>query len=255
MTYCLALSLDAGLVFGADTRTNAGVDYVTRYSKMHTYRPADDRLFVLLSAGNLATTQEVINRIGRDLDTGAPENLNNYSYLFEIASYIGRISRAVQAEHADALSRSGVSGETSFIVGGQIGQQPHGLFLVYPQGNAIAASPETPYLQIGESKYGKPMLDRILRPGLALEHGARLALVSLDATVRSNITVGMPFEIGLYRAGSLRLPSHRLVSSDDSDYVDLRNAYQSGLRDLFDRLPDLNWNNPVPEDPAGQRPS
>ncbi len=251
MTYCLALSLNDGLVFGADTRTNAGVDYVTRYSKLHTFRPADDRVFVLLSAGSLATTQEVLNRIGRDLDSNAIENLNSFSYLFEVAGYIGRVSGAVQNDHAEGLGRSGVSGETSFILGGQIGTQPHGLFLIYPQGNAIAASPETPYLQIGESKYGKPMLDRILRPDIGLEEGARLAVVSLDATVRSNVTVGLPFDIALYRAGSLANPAIHRVAADDADYVALREAYQSGLRALFNQLPDLNWRNQVPEDPQG----
>ena len=162
MTYCVGLSLDQGLVFASDSRTNAGVDYVTTYSKMHVFTPAADRLFVILSAGNLATTQEVINHIQRDIDYPTGEaNLTSVKYLFEAAEYIGKISQQVQQEHSRAFSHTGISGETTLILGGQIAGKPHGLMLIYPQGNYITSSIQTPYLQIGESKYGKPALDRI----------------------------------------------------------------------------------------------
>ena len=161
MTYCIGLCLDDGLVFGSDSRTNAGVDYVTTYSKMYVFSPSPDRVFVILSAGNLATTQEVMNHIQRDLDfpSNSP-NLGSVRYLFEAAEYIGRVSLEVQTDHSAALTSSGVSGETTLLLGGQIAGQQHGLMLIYPQGNYITASPETPYLQIGESKYGKPAVDR-----------------------------------------------------------------------------------------------
>lgn len=252
MTYCLGLSLDEGLVFASDSRTNAGVDYVTTYSKMHLFTPAPDRLFVLLSAGNLATTQEVINHLQRDLDypTGAP-TLANVRYLFEAAEYIGRVSLQVQQEHGAALSSSGVSGETTLILGGQIAGQPHGLMLIYPQGNYITASPETPYLQIGESKYGKPALDRIVNPQLHLDEGARLALVSLDGTTRSNITVGPPFEVAIYRKDQFVL-SQRCKFDERNPYlIQVREAWNAGVRAAFENLPHFEWEHRPTVAPAG----
>ena len=141
MTYCLGLCLNDGLVFASDSRTNAGVDYVTSYSKMHMFQPAPDRLFTILSAGNLATTQEIMNHIQRDLDhADDTPNLVNVRYLVEAAEYVASISVQVQKEHREALSKSGISGETTLIIGGQISGQPHGLMLIYPQGNYINAS-------------------------------------------------------------------------------------------------------------------
>ena len=242
MTYCVGLSLEDGLVFASDSRTNAGVDYVTTYSKMHVFTPSPDRLFVILSAGNLATTQEVINHIQRDLDypSGGP-NLANVRYLFEAAEYVGGVSLGVQKEHGTALAQSGVSGETTLLVGGQIAGQPHGLMLIYPQGNYITSSPETPYLQIGESKYGKPALDRIVHPGLSLNQGARLALVSLDATTRSNITVGPPFELATYEKDSLVLGCRCRFDSDDAYLIKVREAWNNGIKEAFSSLPKFSW--------------
>jgi putative proteasome-type protease len=242
MTYCVGLSLDDGLVFASDSRTNAGVDYVTTYSKMHVFTPGTDRLFVILSAGNLATTQEVINHIQRDLDypAGGP-NLANVRYLFEAAEYVGSVSLAVQKEHNSALAQSGVSGETTLLIGGQIAGQPHGLMLIYPQGNYITSSPETPYLQIGESKYGKPALDRIVHPGLSLNQGARLALVSLDATTRSNITVGPPFELATYEKDSLAVGCRCRFDVNDAYLTKVREAWNRGIQAAFEKLPKFSW--------------
>jgi putative proteasome-type protease len=250
MTYCLGLVLDEGLVMAADSRTNAGIDYVTTFSKLHVFQPAPDRLFVLLSAGNLATTQEVMNRIRRDLDHAqaqvaaggvAPPSLRTAGYLFEAADYVGRLSLEVQRQHAPALSASGVSAETTLILGGQIAGQPHGLYLIYPQGNYFAASPETCYLQIGENKYGKPALDRIATPGLSLEDAARLCVVSLDATSRSNVTVGPPYEVAIYPRDSLAL-SHRLkLTADHPALRALSSSWNQGIRGVFDQLPRFAW--------------
>ena len=243
MTYCVGLSLEDGLVFASDSRTNAGVDYVTSYSKMHVFTPSPDRLFVLLSAGNLATTQEVVNHIQRDLDFPPDngQNLATVRYLFEAAEYVGAVSLAVQKEHSHALAKSGVSGETTLVIGGQIAGQPHGLMLIYPQGNYITASPETPYLQIGESKYGKPALDRIVHPGLSLNQGARLALVSLDATTRSNITVGPPFEVATYEKDSLTIGYRCRFDADDKYLISVRNAWNDGIQEAFLSLPRFSW--------------
>ena len=243
MTYCIGFCLGDGLVFASDSRTNAGVDYVTTYSKMHTFKPAPDRQFVILSAGNLATTQEVMNHIQRDLDyPNGNANLANVRYLFEAAEYVGRISLEVQQEHSAALSSSGVSGEITLLIGGQIQGQPHGLMMIYPQGNYITASEETPYLQIGESKYGKPALDRISKSSLALAEGAQLALVSLDATCRSNITVGPPFEVAIYHRDALTLDQRYKFEEKDPFLVQIRDAWNEGIRQVFKQLPSFQIN-------------
>ena len=247
MTYCVGLSLEDGLVFASDSRTNAGVDYVTTYSKMHVFTPSPDRLFVILSAGNLATTQEVINHIQRDLDypNGGP-NLATVRYLFEAAEYVGNVSLQVQKEHGAALSSSGVSGETTLLIGGQISSQPHGLMLIYPQGNYITASPETPYLQIGENKYGKPILDRIITRETSLEEASLAALVSMDSTMRSNATVGPPIDVLIYKKDSFKLNRHFTLQADDPCLLEIKTAWDEKLKAAFAELRRLNWSEPPP---------
>ncbi|AUB82695.1 20S proteasome subunit A/B [Candidatus Thiodictyon syntrophicum] len=258
MTYCVGLLLDEGMVMAADSRTNAGVDYISTYSKLHVLQPAPDRLFVLMVAGSLATTREVLDRIGRDLDQAinprpspfqqAPlVTLLNVNYLFEAATYIGQVSQAVQNEHGPALRQAGVSAEASFILGGQIAGQAHGLFLIYPQGNAIAATPETPYLQIGESKYGKPALDRIVHPGLSLADGARICLVSLVGTARSNLSVGPPFEVAICPRDQLA-PSHLLkLPAGSPDLAALSRSWDESLSQAFFALPRFSWEPGNPQ--------
>lgn len=242
MTYCLAISLNEGIVFAGDTRTNAGVDYVTAYSKLHVFQPAEDRLFVIQSAGNLATTQDVLDRLQRDLgaDDGR-ESLRTVKYPFEAADYVGRVSVLAQSQHTEALSRSGISGETTLIVGGQVRGEPHGIYLIYPQGNHISASSETPYLQVGESKYGKPMLDRIVDPNLSLDDAARLALVSLEATVRSNITVGPPFQLAIYRKDTFAISRQVTIKETSEFYLKFKSRWQEGLKQAFKTLPPFEW--------------
>jgi len=271
MTYCVGLVLNDGLVLAADSRTNAGMDYVTTFSKLHVFKPAPDRIFVLLSAGNLGTTQEVLNRIRRDLDRAAGKGLQNTTtgtpgapaapadsllkpnYLFEAAEYVGRISLAVQREHGPALNQAGVSAETTFILGGQIAGQPHGLMLIYPQGNYFAASPETPYLQIGENKYGKPAVDRIARPELSLVDGARLCLVSLDATSRSNATVGPPFEVAIYPRDTLAIGHQLKLDADSDELKAMSKAWNRGICRAFEGLPRFVWE--ASSDATGPAPS
>ena len=241
MTYCVAMNLSEGLVFASDSRTNAGTDYVTSYSKMHQFTPANDRIFTLLSAGNLATTQEVINRIKRDLDfADSSESLLTARYMFEVADYIGRVTNDVQHHHNTALQQAGVSGEVTWILGGQISGQPHSLMLIYPQGNYIEASEATPYLQIGETKYGKPVLDRVLEYTTTLDDAAKLALVSLSSTANSNITVGAPFEISTYRSGEFQIAT-RCKFEANGEYLPLvEQAWRDGLQQVFNQLPPLN---------------
>ncbi len=242
MTYCLGICVQNGLMFASDSRTNAGVDYVTSYSKMHVFEPAPDRVFVILSAGNLATTQEIVNIIQRDIDyPSGGENLLTARYLFEAADYVGRVSQMVQQQHGVALQQAGVSGEVTLILGGQIQGQPHGLMLIYPQGNHIEASRSTPYLQIGETKYGKPVLDRVLNYNLALDDAARLALVSLSSTTMSNITVGPPYELAIYHVDQFKITS-RCKFEEGGDYLkDLQMAWTNGLIQIFNNLPRFEW--------------
>ena len=273
MTYCVGFLLESGLVFASDSRTNAGVDYISSYSKMHVFQPAPDRLFVLMAAGNLGTTQAVLNRIRRDLAVdeaaaaaamvsavndgpGAPHplagprppgtedeshDLLTARYLFEAADYVGRLSVAVQRAFSTPLKQAGASGEASFILGGQIAGQPHGLYLIYPQGNAIMATPETPFLQIGESKYGKPPLDYVGHTRLSLEDAARLCLVSQIVTRRSNLTVGPPFEIALVPADELRVSRRLKLDKDHSQVTRSMEIWARSMQETLSKLPRFQW--------------
>ncbi len=215
MTYCLAFRLHDGLIFLADTRTNAGVDNVGTYRKQHVLRPADDRVFVLESAGSLATTQEVLDRIDRDLGSSGrgSASLATVEHLFEAALYVGRLSREVAAEHREALDTVGADGTATFILGGQIAGKPADILLVYPEGNYIRASDEMPFLQIGESKYGKFLLELAVRAHVDLETAGKIALSSMMSTARANVSVGPPYDAAIYRNDSLQVDELRIDES------------------------------------------
>lgn len=242
MTYCLAIRLNDGIVFASDSRTNAGVDHVSCYSKMHTFSTKPDRFFVLLSAGNLATSQGVVNALQRDIDnTKAECSLNNVEHVFDAAHYVGALNQRVQIEHHEALAKSRISPEASFILGGQLRGQPHEIYLIYPQGNYICASPSTPFLQIGETKYGKPILDRIISPTVSLADGARCALVSLDSTIRSNISVGPPIELSVYKTNEYALAQRLIFDTDSTFFAQTQQCWGDGLRQVFNTLPRFDW--------------
>lgn len=262
MTYCIAIKVDEGLVFAADTRTSAGVDDVRTYNKMHTFCFPGDRVFVLMSAGNLATTQAVLTAIKRGIDTDAAgPSLRNLPTMFDVAEYIGGLSQRAQKQVAGDSSSSSPNVETTFILGGQIGdEQPH-LYLIYPLGNYISASPESPFLQIGEHKYGKPILDRIIRPGVRLEDAARCALVSLDSTMRSNLSVGPPVDLALVPDGTLNISHQMRLDTETPYYRHLKEGWAQKLEEVFSELPRFDWEqgNPVgtehPDDGALARAS
>jgi putative proteasome-type protease len=244
MTYCLAIRLNAGVVFASDSRTHAGVDHVDTYSKMHVFTPVEDRLFILVSAGNLATTQAVVHRLQDDLHRGAT-SLASVDSLFEAAQYIGDLSLAVQNRNADELRSRKVNMEASFILGGQIGGQDHDIYLVYPEGNSIGASPDAPFLQIGETKYGKPILDRVITPSTSLEDAARCALVSIDSTMRSNISVGPPVELAICSRNGFEITHHMTLKLGSPLYSSIQKRWNDGLRRAFSRLPRFGWEQPV----------
>jgi putative proteasome-type protease len=247
MTYCLGYWLEEGLVLASDSRTNAGVDYISTYSKMHVFQPGPDRLFVLLAAGSLATTQAVVSAIRRDLDQGfeASEasrgDLRHCDYLFEAAAYVGRVSVAAQKQNEEELRSAGSSSQATFILGGQIGSEPHGLYLIYPQGNAIMATRETPYLQIGESKYGKPPLDNVGHTNLSLDDAAKLCVMSQVLTQRSNLTVGPPFELAVIPRGTLAIERRLHLEADHPMLTEMIDIWSDAQREALYRLPALPW--------------
>ncbi|AKC86525.1 20S proteasome subunit A/B [Pseudoxanthomonas suwonensis] len=247
MTYCVGIEVDEGLVFAADTRTNASLDDVRVHRKLHVFDYPGERVFVVMSAGNLATTQLAVARLRRDAeDPDATRSLRTFRHLFEVAEYVGEVLVASQVQAYDSGQHSGVSTQATLILGGQIAGERPGLYLVYPLGNCIAASPETPYLQIGESKYGKPILDRIIRPETALEDAARCALVSLDSTIRSNLSVGLPIDLALVRAGDLRVSQQVRLEGDTALYADIHENWSRKLENAVRTLPRFPWEPALP---------
>ncbi|MDH3201365.1 MAG: hypothetical protein OEM15_10780 [Myxococcales bacterium] len=242
MTYCVAVKVDEGLVFVSDSRTNAGVDHISTYTKMHAYCGDGERFFVLLSAGNLATSRAVVGRLRRDLEDGAKVSLQSVRRLTDAADYVGRCSREEQGKHEKRMKDSKLDASASFILGGQIQGSSHSIHLIYPEGNHIPVSRHSPFLQIGDEKYGKPILDRIIEQGLDLEVAARCALVSMDSTMRSNASVGPPIDLLIYSADSQRLGTEVTFGQDDDYLRALRRAWQDSLKAAFDQLPKL----PIP---------
>ena len=242
MTYCVGIETDEGLVFAADTRTSASFDDVRVYRKMHVFEYPGDRVFVIMSAGNLATTQLTISRLTRDAeDPQATRSLRTFTHLYEVAEYVGEVLVASQVKVNDDAQQKGVSVQSTLILGGQIAGERPGLYMVYPLGNCIATSPETPYLQIGESKYGKPILDRILRPQTTLEDAARCALVSLDSTIRSNLSVGLPIDMALVRAGDLKITQKLRMEGDTPLYSEIHETWSRKLEAAVHSLPRFPW--------------
>jgi putative proteasome-type protease len=242
VTYCVAIKVNRGIVFASDSRTNAGVDYIRTYSKMHKFVWPGEAVFVLLTSGNLATSQAVTNHLRRDLQgESARSSLRKVRHLFDAAEYVGELGRREQEQHGRAGRESGVDVRATFILGGQIGEQQPEIFLIYPEGNYISASPETPYLQIGETKYGKPILDRVLTPDTSLADVARCALVSLDSTMRSNISVGPPLELAVYQKDSLQEPRYMTFKLASPYYKTLQKHWGDGLKRVFERLPRFEW--------------
>lgn len=242
MTYCAAVSVDSGLVFIADSRTNAGVDNISSYSKMMAFGVPGERQLVLCSAGNLATTQAVTLRIESDIENNAKVNLMNVKRMSEAAAYVGELSVAVQRKHSDGGGRVF---EATFLLGGEIAGARCRVFMIYPAGNFISCSKQTPYLQIGEAKYGKPILDRMITQQSSLEDAAVSALLSMDATTRSNLTVGPPIELIIYEQGSLQ-PGRYVCFGEESKYLrELRNSWNLALTEAIGKLPAIDWSEGV----------
>jgi putative proteasome-type protease len=227
MTYCVALLVDEGLVLASDTRTNAGVDQVGIFPKMHHFEVRGERMITLLTAGNLAITQLVVNRLREAVKRDDGPHLNNVDSLFDVASLVGDEVRFAFERDAEHLKNHNADFHASIIVAGQIKGERARLFNVYNAGNFIESSIETPYFQIGETKYGKPIIDRVL--------------ISFDSTIRSNISVAPPIDLMLYRKDSFHGDCHQRISENDAYYSLIRKGWSEGLKSVFQQLPNPDW--------------
>jgi putative proteasome-type protease len=246
MTYCVGIRLDAGLVFMSDSRTNAGLDQISTYRKMMIYERPDDRFMVLLSAGNLSVSQSVREILQVEkLDRGAheePLSIWNATSMFDATRVLGSAVRRVYEQDGPSLKAAGIDFNASMIFGGQIKGEAMRLFMVYSAGNFIEATRETCFYQVGESKYGKPILDRVLTPATRLDEAAKCALVSMDSTLKSNLSVGLPLDLLVYREGEFR--SDHLVCIDDSNpyFRMIRSTWGQRLHEVFAGIDDPRWD-------------
>jgi len=245
MTYCVGIKLDAGLVFLSDSRTNAGLDQFSTYRKMIVYERPDDRFMVMLSAGNLSISQSVREILQVEkLDNGnqPPITIWNATSMFDAVRVLGSAVRRVHEQDGASLKAAGVDFNASMIFGGQIKGEAMRMFLVYSAGNFIEATRETCYFQIGESKYGKPILDRVIVPGTPLDEAAKCALVSMDSTLKSNLSVGLPLDLLVYEAN--RFQTEQIVCVDEHNpyFQMIRGNWGHKLREVFESIDDPQWN-------------
>ena len=240
MTYCIGMCLDDGLVFLADSRTNAGVDQISTFRKMTVFERPGDRLMVMMSAGNLAITQAVRQLVCEPPDSKGGSVWEARS-LFDAVRLLGDAIRAVQRQDGAALKEAGVDFNCSFLFGGQIRGERMRLFQVYAAGNFIETTPENPYFQIGESKYGKPIIDRVLTPGTSLGEAAKCALISMDSTLRSNISVGFPLDLLVYERDALRVTNFVRIDESNAYMRMIRSTWGMRLRQVFGEIPEPTW--------------
>ena len=239
MTYCVGVLLDEGLIFASDSRTNAGVDNFATFSKMTVFERPGDRLIVMMSSGGLAGTQAVITTLKQRGDDPTTPSLWSARTMFDAALLVSDAMRDVDRRDSPYLTDNPAGFNASFIMGGQIrGDRPR-LFRIYAEGNFIEAMPETPYLQTGETKYGKPILDRVVTPATTLGDAAKCVLVSFDSTMRSNLSVGMPIDLICYRRDSFEIGKRRRFDEGDQYFAALSDQWRAGVRAVFSRLPDL----------------
>ena len=238
MTYAVALNLESGMVFAADTRTNAGVDNISQFRKLHHWNTPGERVMVLLTAGNLAVTQSVVSLLNEQIEAG-PEpdrpTLMTVGSMYRAARLVGEAVRNIRAVDGPSLEAS-AGFSASFILGGQIGHEPPRLFQIYAEGNFIESTEDTPYLQIGEHKYGKPILDRVTHSDMGLGEAAKLILLSFDSTMRSNLSVGMPIDLLIYDRDSLEAQQLRRIDKDDEYFRRLSKGWSDALRSAVERM-------------------
>jgi len=242
MTYCVAMSLDAGMIFASDSRTNAGVDHIARFSKMKVFARDGERVIVTLSSGNLSITQSALNVLEQSSRAGEDRRtLWNAESMFDVARLIGDALREVKTFDGPFLTQNNIDSNANFLIGGQIRGEPPRLFNVYGEGNFIEATPDTCYFQIGETKYGKPIIDRVIKRSTSLLDATKCTVVSFDSTMRSNISVGLPIDILVYHTDSLRIGLQRRIEESDPYFQMVHTQWGEGLRRVFAQLPDPDW--------------
>ncbi len=244
MTYCMALNVNAGLVMLADTRTNAGVDNVSRFRKMFTWHVNGERAVCLMTAGNLSLTQGVITRLEESIERSIAgddvETILNASSMFRIAQIVGEEMHRMQHRHRDALVEQGTGADATILVAGQRSGGRHRLFMIYSAGNFIESSDDTPYFQVGEHKYGKPILDRVITRETSLRRALKAAFVSMDSTLRSNLSVGMPLDLAVIPANQFRFSIERRIESDDEEFSRVSSMWSDALRQAFKEIPEIS---------------
>lgn len=243
MTYCVGLHLRDGLVLLSDCRTNAGVDHIATFSKMHVWEKPGKRALAICSAGSLSLSQSVVTllREGFTDRDGNGCDLMQAGSMFAAAEMVGTAIREINHRHAAALKDQGIEPHIAMLLGGQIGDRPHELYMLYNAGNFIRATDDTPFMQIGESKYGKPILDRVIQPDTPLLQAAKCALVSMDSTLRSNISVGLPLDLVVLRRDELRFSLRKRITDADAYFASIRGLWGEGLRKVFQTIPDPDW--------------
>ncbi|XWN29232.1 MAG: peptidase [Devosia sp.] len=240
MTYCVGLLVERGLVMVADTRTNAGVDNISTFRKLQIFQVPGERVVAVATAGNLAVTQSVMSHLVEGLPgpTGEIETVLTAPSMFELAQFVGRAVRAVAKRDAGALKENGGVFDCSLLVGGQIAERRLRLFMVYRAGNFVEATEDTPYLQIGEHKYGKPIIDRSVTFGTSLSEALKLGLISMDSTIRSNLAVGMPLDVMVLPRDAIEPTVNTRIDGDDPYFEHVRNRWSEALREAHQSIPD-----------------
>jgi len=241
MSYCVATMIDAGIVFASDSRTNAGVDNISTFRKMKIFERPGDRVLMIVNSGNLAVTQATINHLEQAIRRNTDPNLMTVYSMYEVAELIGAALREVRNRDDQYLLENNVDGSASFIVGGQIAGEHQRLFMVYSAGNFIEATPETPYFQIGEVKYGKPIIDRVISADTSMDDAIKCVLVSFDSTMRSNLSVGLPIDLACYNRESLQLERIHRFDELDTYMQRLSQSWNEGVRRAFAQLPNFEW--------------
>jgi putative proteasome-type protease len=242
MTYCVGVLLNDGLVFASDSRTHAGVDNFAKFCKMTVFERPGERVLVMLSSGNLAGTQAVVSLLKqRNAAAEAGPTLWTAPTMFDVAGLVADAMRAIDYRDGPYLSKSEIAFDASFILGGQIQGEAPRLFRIYAEGNFIEAGADTPFLQTGEAKYGKPIIDRMVRPETSLADATKCVLVSFDSTIRSNLSVGMPIDLVCYERDALRITKRRRLDEGDAYFTGLSKDWSEGVRSVFARMPDLPW--------------
>ena len=243
MTYCVAMRLHAGLGFLSDSRTNAGIDNVGTFRKMYAFENPGERVMVLMTSGNLSLSQAIRQMISEHVNADG-KTIWTVSSMFEAAQIVGEAIRLVYARDAKALEEFGIDFNVRMIFGGQIGKEGCRLFQVYSAGNFIESHDENPYFQIGESKYGKPIIDRVITPSSSLDEAAKCALISMDSTLRSNVSVGLPLDLLVYETGSLAITHFVNITEKNRYFQMIRGIWGEQLKLIFEGIEDPVWNAP-----------